>query len=113
MQTQQKTAPSPDTLFDAMEAMSERERGMNAAAASRETTLQLARDMARTLAAFNGEVTIDDVQYALADAGHTLSLGNAAGSVFKAPGWYFTGKWRKSDRISNHLRVNRVWEYRA
>jgi hypothetical protein len=36
------------------------------------------------------------------------NLGNAAGSIFRR-GFYFTGEFRNSERVSNHRRTIRVW----
>ena len=58
-----------------------------------------------------GTVTMDTVSLEMQARGlHPEMLGNAAGSVFRGKDWRFTGRWEKSARVSNHARVNRVWE---
>jgi hypothetical protein len=69
----------------------------------------MARDIARQLARrIPDGITADDVQQALAILGYEL-LGNAAGGIFRGREWVFTGRWRKSARVTNHGHQNRVW----
>lgn len=98
------------TTFDLAQGELARERGIEMAAAH-EASLGLARDMARQIARELGEVTADDVQLALNKIGFEL-LGKSAGSLFRTKEWIFTGKWRKSERVSNHGHENRVWRLR-
>lgn len=65
------------------------------------------------LASMFGTVTADDVYKQLLAEGFNPSLlGNAWGGVFKK-GFEFTGKWRKSSRVSSHARMIRVWRLKA
>jgi len=98
-------------LFDLPEAERRKLDGMSAASLSqkRATILVRAREVAVSLAHKIGEVTADDVYAELVRDGWAVSeLGNAAGSIFKG-GFVWTEKWAKSERTSNHARVNRVW----
>ncbi|MGA7312643.1 MAG: hypothetical protein WBX22_01610 [Silvibacterium sp.] len=76
---------------------------------ARADLLDLARVYARNIARRLGEVTSDDVFAAmLRDGLDPSGLGPAAGAIFRHD-FIFTGEWRKSARVSNHARVNRVW----
>ena len=101
-----------DTLnFDAVVAEQRKEAGLQLAAMERDDALNNARSMARYLAHVYGTVTFDSVFMEMQARGlHPEMLGNAAGSVFRGKEWRFTGRWEKSARVSNHARVNRVWE---
>ncbi len=89
--------------------------GMQVAADAKKNLLELARLLAirEALKTHDRCITADDVLYALALTGIPIdALGNAAGSLFRRPGeWTFTGQWRKSERVTNHARMNRVWRY--
>ena len=88
--------------------------GMQVSADAKKNLLELARMLAIREAArrHDGCITADDVLYALALAGIPIdALGNAAGSLFRTKHWVFTGEWRKSERVTNHARMNRVWRY--
>jgi len=98
-------------LFSLPEALRLKDEGMRQAADRAQTTLELAREIAKMVARINGTVTADDVQLRLDESGYG-HLGPAAGSLFRGPDWIFTGDWRTSDRISNHARMNRVWRLR-
>lgn len=103
-------------LFDAMAAAEAAEQGMMQAADNKGTLLAFAKEKAREIGRRRGEVTADDVQRALAEnPGKPISihaLGNAAGSLFKSRReWRFTGRLVKSERVSSHGRLIRVWKY--
>lgn len=86
--------------------------GMLAAAYRREDVLVVARTIAIEVCRRKGEVTADDVYREMIRRGIEPSeLGNAAGSLFRV-GFVFTGRWKKSVRVSNHARMNRVWVMR-
>ena len=101
-----------DTLnFDAVVAEQRKEAGLQLAAMERDDALDAARIIAVYLAHLHGTVTMDSVSLEMqARWLHPEMLGNAAGSVFRGKDWRFTGRWEKSARVSNHARVNRVWE---
>lgn len=96
--------------FDVTTGESRKKHGMGAAAARREVLLEKAKHIAIDIAKERGAVTYDDVFRRMLDHGlNPTELGNAAGSVFRGEEFVFTGEWRKSERVSNHARVNRVW----
>lgn len=101
-----------------MEAgLRQRDDGIGYAAGkkSRRDLVQLAIYAAIDVGQRQAEVTMDDVLQELERRGVDHSnLGPAAGSVFRNRDvWLFTGQWRKSARVSNHARVNRVWTLKA
>jgi len=97
--------------FDIAEGEQRKEAGLQLAAMERDELLKSAKELAVWMANAYGTVTYDDVFHQLMLAGlHPEMLGNAAGSVFRGKEWRFTGRWEKSARVSNHARVNRVWE---
>ena len=98
--------------FDLQAGVDAKVRGMSLAENNRATLLLTARSAARIAARKLGKITIDDVIQTMQAYGHACSLGQAAGSVFKGKEWVFTGEWRKSSRVSNHARQNRVWRLR-
>lgn len=93
--------------WDALEGQRRKERGMKAAAEANESPLEAAREFARRFALDHGEVTADDVGSFL--EANKIKTGPWMGSLFKCPGWVFTGKWIPSKRPSNHGRMLRVW----
>jgi hypothetical protein len=97
--------------FDLEEGLRLKKEGMAEAEdnPSREDLLDLARKVAITLAQRYGEITADTVGRFLRENNGVSSLGPAAGSIFKAKIWEFTGKRKKSARIKNHGRELKVW----
>jgi hypothetical protein len=99
--------------FDPEAAETAKQDGMNLAADNRQDLLELAKAAAVAIASETGVVTSDDVFRRMQEYGlNPILLGNAAGSVFRGNEFVFTGQWRKSERASNHARVNRVWALR-
>lgn len=99
--------------FDFSAARERRERGIAEAEVSRAEVLELARRIAVRLAESREDrtVTADDVQRELIAQGYgPAALGNAAGSIFRGRRWVFTGRWRASERVSNHGHQNRIWQ---
>jgi hypothetical protein len=99
--------------FDLTDGMKLRDAGMLLASSKRAYILSYARVLAVTIAKNNPDrcVTADDVYRQLALLGHDGKLlGNAAGSLFRGDRWEFTGKRKKSVRISNHARWIMVWK---
>jgi hypothetical protein len=84
--------------------------GMRSAAMSHKEVLEAARNAVRlvALSRTSRTATADDAQNFLVDAG-LPPLGPAAGSLFLAKDWAFTGQWQTSTRVSNHGHQNRVW----
>ena len=85
--------------------------GQDDAASARPTVLGVARAAAIAAAqAGNGTATADDAYRGLIAAGYKAQdLGNAAGALFQKSTWEFTGQFKRSARVSNHGRMNRVW----
>jgi hypothetical protein len=97
-------------LFDSDRADQAKQRGMEQAALSRAEALQVAKEIAWYLGRTRPEVDVDMVQREFIRLGHLPEeLGNAAGSIFKGSEWEWTGKRKKSVRISNHSRWVMVW----
>ena len=97
--------------FDSAVAESRKESGIALAMTERDDVLEQAREIAVYLAHLHGTVTIDSVTLEMQARGlRPELLGNASGAVFRGPQWRFTQRWQKSARVSNHARVNRVWE---
>lgn len=89
--------------------------GMDLAAKNRAKLLERVRMALVNIALSRAsrEATADDAQAWLIAAGYRPhQLGNAAGSLFLKEDWLFTGRWRKSLRVTNHARQNRIWRLR-
>jgi len=91
-------------VFDLFTGERLKEQGMALAADNRGSLLEQARDYAYKLAKERRYVTADDVSRA------GFELGPAAGSLFRDPRFSWTGRWRKSAKITNHARMIRIWE---
>jgi hypothetical protein len=98
-------------LFDGRKARAAKTKGMARAAAHHNELLEIARDVAESIArSGNGTATMDQVAMQLMTMDYNPSdLGNAAGSVFKGNQWEFTGTRVKSNKVSSHAREIRVW----
>ena len=100
-------------LFDAAEADRRKEAGMRLAADARGPLLAVAQGIALSLAVDGREVSMDDVAAEMAAQGYDFTLlGNAAGSVFKGPGWLCSG-FTRSVRASTHGRAIRLWKLKG
>ena len=111
----QPVKPSPRTTFDKARGERAKSYGMDLAAENRHALLEEAREAMVVLACCreSREVDADDIADWLIDQGINPSrLGPATPSVFRGDMWQFTGRWKKSERISNHARVNRIWRLR-
>lgn len=97
-------------LFDAKKGEQLKDEGMDKAACNRDFDLAIARNTAVMIAQGRQDrsCTADDVQRVLIERG--ISLGNAAGSIFRGKRWRFTGRFVKSQRVSNHASIRRVWQ---
>ena len=103
----------PKLQFDLAEGERRKEEGIALALTRRKTVLEAARRIALRVASQHGEVTSDDVVEKLRDEGFDpLELGNASGSVFRGKEFIFTGRWKKSRRVSNHASDLRIWTLR-
>lgn len=102
-------------MFDKNAAERAKRDGLaSAAEGARRDILTRAREVAREIAAQRPQgITADDVVLALVERGYDIhSLGNAAGSLFRGPGWQFTGERRRSVRIHAHANELKVWRLR-
>lgn len=97
-------------LFDDNEGALRKRAGMNYAAGKRHSDLEIARNVALKISQKKRYVTADDVGRVLQREYGILSLGPAAGSLFRTKDWRFTGLWKQSKRVKNHSRMLRVWE---
>lgn len=101
------------TIFDAIAANSAKERGISVASEGKQHELRFAQSVARELGRRQGRVTADDVIRELIEVHgwQEGQLGNAAGGIFRGASWTFTGETVKSQRVSSHGRLIRVWRY--
>ena len=98
--------------FSLEQGENRKEEGLAQAGVSRKQLLEVARLYAVRIARRQGHVTSDDVfAEMMRDGLDSSALGNAAGSVFRGL-FVFTGEWKKSGRVSNHARMNRIWRLR-
>lgn len=97
-------------LFDAKQSDLLKQQGMDLAVQNRADLLHIARQIAVEIGQQSQYVTADDVGRRLKSMGID-SIGPAAGSIFKTDDWEFTGRYKKSARVSNHSRMLRVWRY--
>ncbi len=98
--------------FDLAEGERQKEAGIAQASdlLSRRFLLDKAREIALWVCRNCGDVTADDVYREMEVRGYNPELlGNAAGAIFRGEEFIFTGKWLKSERVTNHARMNRVW----
>lgn len=96
------------SLFDQEKSKQRKQDGQEAAAESRKSDLDIARDIARELCLKNGTTNADEVGKLLFERHGIKSLGPAAGSLFKS-GFVATGEMVKSERKKNHSRLLYVW----
>lgn len=101
------------TIFHSSRGEQLRLSGMEMAADNAKEYLSLARKVAAQIARgrFDRCVTADCVGRVMKTDHGLDSLGPAAGSLFKTGDWEWTGKFRKSKRITNHSRLLREWRY--
>jgi hypothetical protein len=98
--------------FDLPEGERLKESGMAQAedAFCRRKLIADARKIAVEIAERKGSVTADDVFAEMEKRNlNPELLGNAAGSLFRGKEFVFFGDWKKSARVTNHARMNRVW----
>jgi hypothetical protein len=101
------------TIFDAIATNSAKERGISVASEGKQHELRFAQDVAREIGRRQGRVTADDVIRELIEVHgwQEGQLGNAAGGIFRGSSWTFTGETVKSQRVSSHGRLIRVWRF--
>ena len=101
-----------ELTFDLAEGEHCRDAGIDQAADAfcRRNMIVAAREIASKIASTRGSVTADDVFMEMERRNlNPELLGNAAGSLFRGKEFVFFGEWKKSARVSNHARMNRVW----
>ena len=101
-------------LFDWLESDRRKEEGMEIAAHNRGELLEIARQIAVDIALSHPcrECHADAVGREMRDRGYPTELGPAAGSIFKGGDWEFTGRRKKSARVTNHSRELKIWRYK-
>jgi|TARA_Y100000310_G_scaffold28395_1_gene27026 hypothetical protein len=98
-------------LFDISQSQKLKTEGISAAAHGGDfNLLKIAQEIAVRLALDSPlrECNADAVGEALARRNLPM-LGPAAGALFKGKGWEFTGRRKKSCRVSNHAREIKIW----
>ncbi len=98
--------------FNLAEGERQKDAGIEQAseALSKARLVAVARQFAFDIAKSRGSVTADDVFQEMEKRSlYPELLGNAAGSIFRGKDFVFSGQWKKSARVSNHARMNRVW----
>lgn len=96
--------------FNAVESEAARDRGMLAAAHKRKWLLKKAREIAVECCNKFGHVVVHRLikrKICTPD-----ELGPAAGSIFRCNDFEWTGKSRKSKRVSNHAHRILLWKLR-
>tara|TARA_E500000305_G_scaffold111692_1_gene126814 strand:- start:3945 stop:4256 length:312 start_codon:yes stop_codon:yes gene_type:complete len=98
-------------LFDYEKSKIARDTGKQLAA-DNSTLLEKARQIAVEVALMRSDrrCSADDVGVEMQKQGLPVSLGPAAGSLFRQKHWRFTGDRINSKRVSNHAREIKVWE---
>ena len=106
---------SPGALWDAAESERRKRAGVAASENSAGLKLEVARRVAREIAASKPCLTTnaDEVQQQLLARygyGHGW-LGPAAGALFRCDDWTWTGGRVRSTSVKNHARELKVWRY--
>ena len=95
--------------FDLIEALAQRDAGIQRVADNNTDFLIEARAIARTIARRDGTVTADDVRRECA----LVPLHpNAWGAVFRDDAFAWTGNYRRSALVQGHGNMQRVWVLR-
>ena len=98
--------------FDLGLGLYQKTAGMDDAAAARPSALEVARKAVLIAAQRRPDKTAsaDDAYRGLLAVGYKAQdLGKAAGSIFTGKLWSYTGKQKRSVRVSNHGRCIRIW----
>ena len=96
--------------FNLTEAITLRDQGIRQVAENNAEFLEIARNIARSLAELRIEITSDDVRR---NCPIEPLHPNAWGAVFKTKEWEWTGKFRQSRVVSRHGGMQRVWRLRG
>lgn len=99
-------------VFDAKQGEEAKEAGIALAEEHHAADLDFAREIALQIGLRQDTVSADDVQLWLFKNGYQM-LGPEGGHLFEAGLWEWTGDWVKSQRVSNHARMLRVWRLKG
>lgn len=95
------------TIFDAIRSQQAKQHGISVAEGNRLAGVELARVIAKEIAAKQGALTADDVAMEFQERGIPW-IGNAAGGIFRKD-FKWTGRMVKSTRIHAHQNLLREW----
>lgn len=103
--------PIPEPIYDIDAARELRDKGMTLAANNNRELLELAREVAITIAEHDpdGECDANRVGVVLTELYGVEEFGNWMGSVFKQKWWEFTGRRVQAKRKSRHGNEIRIW----
>ena len=104
---------SHQLTFNLGQALERKAAGMDDAANARRPALEVARQAAIAAASSRPDktATADDAYRGLLAAGYLAAdLGPAAGCLFRGKNWTYTGRRKRSARVSNHGRAVRIWQ---
>ena len=87
-----------------------RDQGIQQVAQNNEQFLEVARNIARSLAECRIEITADDVRK---DCPIEPLHPNAWGAVFKTNEFEWTGEYRRSALVQGHGNMQRIWRLRG
>jgi len=87
-------------------------KGMRLAASKHKMELLYVQGVARFIGRHRVLVTIEDVREAIAQAGRSWTLGNAAGAVFKGNDWECAG-FSQARHPEAHARMVRTWRLKT
>ena len=96
--------------FNLVEAIDRPDAGIRQVAENNEHFLEVARNIARSLAECRIEITADDVRK---DCPIEPLHPNAWGAVFKTNEFEWTGEYRRSALVQGHGNMQRVWMLRG
>jgi hypothetical protein len=109
----QSVLKSHQLTFNLGQALERKAAGMDDAANARRPALEIARQAAIAAARSRPDntATADDAYRGLLAAGYLAAdLGPAAGCLFRGKNWTYTGRRKRSARVSNHGRALRIWK---
>ena len=97
------------TAINLTEAITLTVQGIRQVAEKHKEVLEVARNIARSLAISKYEITSDDVRR---ECKLQPLHPNAWGAVFRDPAVKWTGKFSKSHIVSRHAGLQRIWRLR-
>lgn len=97
------------TIFDEIRSQQAKQHGISVAEGNRLAGVELARVIAKEIAAKQGTLTADDVAMEFQKRGIPW-IGCAAGAIFAIrKDWEWTGEFKYSARVEAHRNLLRVW----